>query len=107
MCKRNCRLEVRLHKSEMADITQKARKSGLTISSFIRKVIKDSVVKEAPPADLHMLIMEIRKIGTNIEQAIVKANNVDFVDTAMLYKELANLAEVEKTIIDTYSMVGD
>ena len=107
MCKRSCRLEVRLHKGEMMEVAQKAKKAGLTISSFVRRAVKDAVVKESPPADLHMLIMEIRNVGANIEQAVIKANSVDYVDTSMLYKELANLAEVEKAIIDAYSMVGD
>lgn len=107
MCKRSCRLEVRLTKSEMALTSLKAKKAGLTISSFVRKAVKDAVVKEAPPVDLHMLIMELRKVGANIEQAAIKANSIDYVDTSMLYKEIANLAEVEKNIIDAYSAVGD
>lgn len=107
MCKRSCRLEVRLHKGEMTEVAQKAKKAGLTTSSFVRKAVKDAVVKEAPPMDLHMLIMEIRKVGANIEQAAIKANSVDYVDTSILYKELANLAEVEKTIINAFSAVGE
>ena len=104
---RNCRLEVRLSKSEMNEVSKKARKAGLSNSSFVRRALKETQVKEAPPADLHILIMEIRRVGANIDQILKKVNGLGFVDVPMLRRELANLAEVEKTIINTYSMVED
>ena len=104
---RNCRLEVRLSKSEMNDVSKKAKKAGLSISSFVRRALKDTQVKEAPPADLYVLIMDISRVGSNIDQILKKAHGIGFIDMPMLRKELANLAEVEKTIINAYSMVED
>ena len=38
---RNCRLELRLTKSELTDLTRKARKARLTNSAFIRRAIRE------------------------------------------------------------------
>ena len=107
MRRRNCRVEIYFTKEELETLTKKYRKAGLSREGYCRRVLNDSVVKEAPPADLHILIMEVRRVGANIDQILKKANGLGFIDLPMLRRELANLAEVERTIIDAYSMVED
>jgi len=107
MRRRNCRVEIYFTKEELDALTKKYRKAGMSREGYCRRVLNDSVVKEAPPADLHILIMEIRRVGSNIDQILKKAHGIGFIDMPMLRKELANLAEVEKTIINAYSMVED
>ena len=107
MRRRNCRVEIYFTKEELEALTKKYRKAGLSREGYCRRVLNDSVVKEAPPADLHILIMEVRRVGANIDQILKKANGLGFIDLPMLRRELANLAEVERTIIDAYSMVED
>ena len=107
MRRRNCRVEIYFTKEELEALTKKYRKAGLSREGYCRRVLNDSVVKEAPPADLHVLIMEVRRVGANIDQILKKANGLGFIDLPMLRRELANLAEVERTIIDAYSMVED
>ena len=107
MRRRNCRVEIYFTKEELEALTKKYRKAGLSREGYCRRVLNDSVVKEAPPSDLHILIMEVRRVGANIDQILKKANGLGFIDLPMLRRELANLAEVERTIIDAYSMVED
>lgn len=107
MRRRNCRVEIYFTKEELEALTKKYRKAGLSREGYCRRVLNDSVVKEAPPADLHILIMEVRRVGANIDQILKKANGLGFIDLPMLRRELANLDEVERTIIDAYSMVED
>ena len=107
MRRRNCRVEIYFTKEELDALTKKHRKAGMSREGYCRRVLNDYVVKEAPPADLHILIMEIRRVGSNIDQILKKAHGIGFIDMPMLRKELANLAEVENTIINAYSMVED
>ena len=107
MRRRNCRVEIYFTKEELEALTKKYRKAGLSREGYCRRVLNDSVVKESPPADLHILIMEVRRVGANIDQILKKANGLGFIDLLMLRRELANLAEVERTIIGAYSMVED
>ena len=63
MKKRNCRFEVRFTKDELSDLTRKARKVRLTNAAFIRRAVCGAEVKEAPPADVPLLIGEVRHVG--------------------------------------------
>ena len=63
MRKRNCRVEVCFTKDELYDLTKKARKARLSVGGFIRRAVRGIEVKEAPPADVPMLIREVRRVG--------------------------------------------
>ena len=62
MKKRNCRFEVRFTKDELSDLTKKARKARLTNAAFIRCAVCGAEVREAPPADVPLLIGEVRRV---------------------------------------------
>ena len=64
---RNSRFEMRLTKSEFADLTRKARKAGLSTAAFVRKAVAGTEVKEAPPVYVPVLIMEVRKVGSSLK----------------------------------------
>lgn len=51
MRKRNNRIWVRLNDEEFSELTQKIKQSGYPREVFIRKVLKEGIVREAPPAD--------------------------------------------------------
>ena len=107
MRKRNCRFEVCFTKDELSDLTKKARKARLSIGGFIRRAVRDQEVKEAPPADVPMLIREVRRVGYNIDQLLKIANTKGLLDVPQLRKALADNRAVEKLIIDAYTMQDD
>ena len=85
---RNCRLELRLTKSELTDLTRKARKARLTNSAFIRRAIREQEVKEAPPVDVPILIREVKRVGCNLDQLLRVANAQGLMDVPLLQKTL-------------------
>lgn len=107
MRKRNCRFEVCFTKDELSDLTKKARKARLSIGGFIRRAVRDLEVKEAPPADVPMLIREVRRVGYNIDQLLKIANTKGLLDVPQLRKALADNRAVEKLIVDAYTMQDD
>ena len=66
MRKRNCRVEIYFTKDELESLTKKVRKSGLSRESFCRHLLNGAEIKEAPSADVPMLINEVRRVGYNI-----------------------------------------
>lgn len=104
MRKRNCRVEVYLTKDELDALTKKVRKTKLSREGFLRRLINEAVVKEAPPAELTSLIWELRRVGNNINQILLKANAVGFLDAPMLRRALDETHTVEKTILEAYTM---
>ena len=74
MRKRNCRVEIYFTKDELESLTKKVRKSGLSRESFCRHLLNGAEIKEAPSADVPMLINEVRRVGYNIDQILRMAN---------------------------------
>ncbi len=107
MRKRNCRVEVCFTKDELYDLTRKARKARLSIGGFIRRTVQNIEVKEAPPADVPVLIQEVRRVGYNIDQILKRANAIGLLDVPQLRKALESNRAVEKLIVDTYTTPSD
>jgi len=105
MAERTRRCEIRFTESEYCSLMEKAEKAGLSVSALIRKSVNDCEVKSAPPADLHKLIWEIRRVGNNIDQILMIANARGLLDVPQLRKAMADLRDTEKLIADTYSIV--
>ena len=103
MKKRNCRFEVRFTKDELSDLTKKARKARLTNAAFIRCAVCVAEVREAPPADVPLLIGEVRRVGYNIDQILKLANARGMLDVPRLRKALDDNRAVERMIADAYT----
>ena len=52
-------MKIRFTRGELDSLTKKARKSGFSREGFSRRILNGAVVKEAPPAEVPMLIREI------------------------------------------------
>ena len=107
MRKRNCRVEIYFTKNELETLTEKVRKAGLSREQFCRCVLDGAEVKEAPSADVPILIREMRRVGYNIEQLLRIANTRGLLDVPQLRKALEQNREVEKLIIDSYTTKVD
>ncbi len=107
MRKRNCRVEVCFTKDELSDLTKKARKARLSVGGFVRRAVAEQDVKEAPPADVPMLIREVRRVGYNIDQLLKLANAKGLLDVPQLRKALDDNRSVEKLIVNAYTMGED
>lgn len=107
MRKRNCRVEVCFTKDELSDLTKKARKARLSIGGFIRRAVRDIEVKEAPPADVPVLIREVRRVGYNIDQLLLIARAKNWLSAKELEKALESNRRAEKLIVETYTTPSD
>lgn len=101
--KRTIEMKVRFTREEMDALTEKTRQSGLSREGYCRRVLNGSVVKEAPPASVPLLIREVRRVGCNIEQLLRRANATGLLDVPQLRKALEDNRVVEKLIVDTYT----
>ena len=102
MRKRNHRVVFYLNDKEFEAFEQKAKRSSRSREAFIRKAIEDVQIKELPPADLHKLIWEIRRVGNNIDQILMIANSKGILNIPDLRKAIDDLRETEKLIVSQY-----
>ncbi len=99
---RNHRVVFYLNDKEFEAFEQKAKRSSRSREAFIRKAIQEVQIKELPPADLHRLIFEIRRVGNNIDQILMIANSKGILNIPDLRKAIDGLREVEKHIVSQY-----
>ena len=99
---RNHRVVFYLNDKEFEAFEQKAKRSSRSREAFIRKAIQEVQIKELPPADLHKLIWEIRRVGNNINQILMIANAKGILNIPDLRKAIDDLREAEKLIVSQY-----
>ena len=100
-------MKIRFTRGELDALTKKARKSGFSREGFSRRILNGVVVKEAPPAEVPLLIREVRRVGYNIDQLLKRANSIGLLDVPQLRKALEDNRAVEKLIVDTYTTPSD
>ena len=105
--KRTLEMKIRFTRAELDALTKKARKSGFSREGFSRRILNGAEVKEAPPAELPLLIREVRRVGYNIDQLLKRANSIGLLDVPQLRKALEDNRAVEKMIVDTYTTPSD
>ena len=75
----------------------------MTNAAFIRCAVCGAEVREAPPADVPLLIGEVRRVGYNIAQILKLANARGMLDVPRLRKALDDNRAVERMIADAYT----
>ena len=93
MRKRNCRVVVYFSKDELDALTKKIRKSHLSREGFIRAAVAGKEVKDGPTADVPALIQEVRRVGSNLNQILKRANSIGLLDVPQLRKDVKSSME--------------
>ena len=102
MRKRNKRVEVYLTENEYSNLAEKVKLSGMPREAYIRQVLGGVEIKEKPPADFYKLMVEVRKVGSNLNQLVKRAQALNFIDTPALQKVMAEIRETEDMLWDTF-----
>ena len=100
--KRTHEIKIRLSQAELDSLNAQVGKTQLSREQFCRNAIRGVTIRENPPADLHKLIWEIRRVGNNIDQILTIANAKGLLDVPHLRQSISDLREVEKMIVSAY-----
>ena len=100
-------MKIRFTRGELDTLTKKSRKAGLSREGYCRRILNGAVVKENPPADVPVLIREVRRVGYNIDQLLLIARARNWLSAKELEKALENNRRAEKLIVDTYTTPSD
>ncbi len=96
--KRTHDLHVYLDDQEYALLQKLCEKTQKSQSFVIRLLIACAEIIEAPPADFKAFTVELRRIGTNLNQLVAKANSIYFIDRAECEAVLAEHRKLERKI---------
>ena len=106
MRKRNQCILLRLTQAEMEVLNHKAGEAKMSREAFIRQAVSGVEIKAKPPADFYKLIVEVRKVGSNLNQLVKRAQALNFIDTPSLQKVMAEIHETEDMLWDTFQSKG-
>ena len=99
---RMVQVHFRVTPSEMESIKKNTDKSGLRLSEYARRILMGEVVVAAPPADLNILIREIKRVGSNLHQVLQKLNVLGIAHPLELERCADEISEVLNLIYRTY-----
>ena len=96
--KRTHDLHVYLDDQEYALLQTLCDKMKRNQSFVIRCLIAMAELIEAPPADFKAFTVELRRIGTNLNQLVAKANSINFIDREECAIALTEHRKLERKI---------
>ena len=70
---------------------------------FVRLALTDTVIRQRPPAEYGQIVRELRRIGSNIDQILVKARTLGFVDEPMLVSAFRDIRRMDAVFTDAFS----
>ena len=92
----------RVTPNECKVIRAKAKKSGLSMSEFIRRSLNGQKITTAPPVDFYTLLWQIKRIGSNLDQLLRKLNTYGIAYSIELEKCEDDIKEMKRLLIETY-----
>ena len=91
-----------LNQSEARELHEKSEKACLSEAALLRLLIKGYEPREKPDDRFYGVMKEMRRMGSNLNQLLVKANRFGIVDTEELKKELAEWRAFQLKVEETF-----
>ena len=63
----------------------------------MRSVLNDTKIIERPPIEYGEILRELRRIGSNVDQILVKLRSLGFADNREISKALDSIRNMDKT----------
>ncbi len=95
MRKRPFKVMVYFNEEEYNRLNELAEKTNLGKSNLVRYLLQGYEPMEAPPVDYRYLILELRRIGNNINQILYLARQNGFLNPRELKQHLNELHIIE------------
>ena len=96
--KRPYRIYIYVSKEELDEITSKAKMAGLSVGEFGRRVFRKEKIIVPPSDDERELIMEVRRIGSNLNQIVRKYHALDIDPSPALEVCVKDIESIKKLL---------
>lgn len=105
MRKRNNEIKVRLTDEELTHLDAMVERTIFSREGFIREMLAGYQIREKPGDEFSKWIMEMRRVGSLLNQVLQRSNSVGFIDATAVKKASADLWELEKYIYEFYAPI--
>ena len=90
-------LKVRLTQEESNRLKERSERTGISMSGIVRAALKKQKIVELPPADFTETVVQLRRIGNNLNQLARAANSGD-VQIPEIKSALSELVALDKKL---------
>ena len=104
MKKRTHEIKIRLTAEELAELNAKVKQTIFSREEFCRRAITGKEIRQAPSPDVPILIRDIRRASSNVDQLLKIANATHLVDAPQMRKVLAQTYLAADAIYEAYIM---
>ena len=102
--KRTKEIKVRFTDDELERLNSLVDASNIqSREEFVRQALMGIVIREKPPAEYGQIVRELRRIGSNIDQILVKARTLGFVDEQLLVSAARDVRRMDAVFTDAFS----
>ena len=98
-------VHLRLTPDEFALLKEQSERTGRSMSDVIRAAWKRMRIVELPPADFTETVVQLRRIGNNLNQ-LTRAANAGEVDIPEIKSVLSEIAAIDKRLTKILSGGG-
>ena len=102
MAKRGIHINTWVTEEDREIIRKKAQQAGLSCSRYIRLAALGAEIRQVPPADVPVLINEVRKVGTSLACLIDRKERYRPEVDKMLREALIENFRTERMIREAY-----
>lgn len=93
---------IRLDKDEFERITALAQATVLSREEFIRQALRGTTIRASPPAEYVEILREMRRMGNNVHQLLIKARTLEFVDEIMLQETVDMIRHMDRVFTEAF-----
>ena len=93
---------LRLSKDEFDLVTELAKTTTLSREEFIRQALRDATIRASPPAEYGEIVRELRRIGSNVHQILLKSRTLGFIDEPMLRESVNSIQRMDQVFTDSF-----
>ena len=100
--RRTKEIKVRMTEEEFDRVTALAQATVLSREAFIREALRGTTIRASPPAEYVEILREIRRMGNNVHQLLIKARTLEFVDEIMLQETVDMIRHMDRVFTETF-----
>ena len=93
---------IRLDKDEFERITALAQATVLSREEFIRQALRGTTIRASPPVEYVEILREMRRMGNNVHQLLIKARTLEFVDEIMLQETVDMIRHMDRVFTEAF-----
>ena len=100
--KRTKEIKVRMTEEEYDRVTELAQATVLSREEFIRQALRGTTIRASPPAEYVEILREMRRMGNNVHQLLIKARTLEFVDEIMLQETVDMIRHMDRVFTEAF-----